>query len=148
ATFPFGQETTAPVIGAERFLVAARPNFHTTIADHRQLNAFAVYLAERLAEIVCRTAGPIEKNVNAHELFVRRLSVRSRCMRLLAFAVCARLQNLRCLAQARDDSFRKLLCSNLLLAHLLVTDVISMYTVFDRPQPRVVNTLGMLGQAD
>src|ERR1041384_5776202 len=105
----FRQETTAPVIGAECFRVAARPNFHAAIADHRQLDTFAIYFAERLAEIVCRTAGPIENNVDADEFFVRRLCVGSCCVRLLAFAVFTRLQNLWSLAQARDDSLRKLL---------------------------------------
>src|SRR6185503_14975497 len=117
AAVRFRQETTAPVIGAECFRVATRPNFHAAIADHSQLDAFAIYFAERLTEIVWRTAGPIEKNVDADEFFLRRLYVGSggSSVRLFAFAVFPRLQDLRHLAQARDNSLRKLFRSDLLL---------------------------------
>src|ERR1700752_1325406 len=63
------QETTTPVIGTEGFRVAAGPNLHATIANHREFDAVAINLADRIAEIVCRSARPVEKDVNADKLF-------------------------------------------------------------------------------
>src|SRR5215217_7780076 len=95
AAVRFRQKTTAPVIGAESFRMSARPNFHAAIANHCQFHALAVYFAERVAEIVCGTTGPIEKNIDANELFLSSLSIRSGDVRLLALAVLPSLQNLR-----------------------------------------------------
>src|SRR5688572_13042136 len=95
--------------------MTAGPNFHTAIADHRQLNALAVNLAERIAEIVSGTTGPIKKNVNADEFFLRRRGCAGRARRrLLAFAVLPRLQNLRRLTKPLNHGFGKLLRADFL----------------------------------
>src|SRR5215203_1712722 len=121
------QKTTAPVIGTERFAVTSRPHFHSAIADHRQLNTLATYVTQCIAEIVCRTAGPIKKNVNADEFFLRRLACARRTrQRLFTFAVLPRLQNLRSLTKTLDHSLSKLLRADLLFTHLFVVDVVGV----------------------
>src|ERR1700741_654328 len=95
--------------------MAAGPHLDPTIADHCQFDALAFYFAERIAQVVCGPARPIEKDVDADELFLRRrFRARSTCLRLIGFAVLPRLQNLRCLTQAFDYSFGKLLRPDLL----------------------------------
>src|SRR6185436_10463633 len=110
AAFRFRQEPATPVIGTKSFRVTAGPNLHATITDHREFHAFTIYFAERVAEVVCRSTRPVEKHVNADELFLRGrfLSCRPR-LRLIAFAVFPRFQNLRRLSEPFDNSLRKLL---------------------------------------
>src|SRR5262245_42990139 len=111
--------------------MAARPDFHATIADHRQLYTLAINFAQRIAEIVCGPSCPVEKHVNADELFLRNLCLtRSSGKRLVALLVFSGLQNFRRLAQARHDSLRKLLRAYLLSADTFIVDIVSMNTVF------------------
>src|SRR5689334_2152960 len=138
------QKTTAPVVRTKRFRVTAGPHLHTTITDHRELDAVAINYTERIAEIVCRTFGPIEKNIDANHLFVRRLlRSRSTRMRLITLAILPRLQDLWRLAQSLDDGIRKLLRPDFLLADFVVVNVVSVNAVFDRAQPRIVNAFRM-----
>src|ERR1041385_1017706 len=145
AAVRLGQKPTAPVVRTKRFRVTTRPHLHTTITDHREFYSVTVNSTERIAEIVCRTFGPIEKNVNADHLFVRRLfRTRGARMRLVALAILPRRQDLWRLAQPLDHGIRKLLCPNFLLADFVVVNVVGVNTVLDRAQPRIVNTFGMV----
>src|SRR5262249_19163134 len=121
AAFRFRQEAATPVIGTKRFRVTAGPNLNATITNHRQFHALSVYFAEGIAEIVCRPARPVEKHINADELFLRRLlRACGTRMRLVAFAVFPCFQNLRRLSESFDNSFRKLLRPDLLLTDFLI----------------------------
>src|SRR6266581_8528755 len=51
-SFVLGHETTAPMIRAESFRLAARPNLNAAIADHNQLQTIAGDLSERIAQVV------------------------------------------------------------------------------------------------
>src|SRR3569832_1528870 len=93
------QKTTAPVVRTKRFRVTTRPHLHTTITDHCELDAIASNFTEPISEVVRRALGPIEENIDANHLFVRRL-FRTRCtrVRLLTLAILTRLQDPRRLA--------------------------------------------------
>src|SRR5207249_8798858 len=51
-SFILRHEPTAPMIRAESFRLAARPNFNAAIADHNQLQTIAGDLSERIAQVV------------------------------------------------------------------------------------------------
>src|SRR6185503_2114175 len=133
ASVRFRQKTATPVIGTESFRVTARPNLHPSITDHREFDAVAVYFAKRIAEIVCRPACPVEKDINADELFLRSRFLASRPRkRFLALAVFPGFQNLRRLSQSLDNRLCKLLRPDLLFTDFLVVDVVSVNAVLDR----------------
>src|SRR5215475_11905193 len=121
----FRQEPAAPMIGTKRLRMTPWPNLHASITNHRESYAVAVYFTERVAELTCRSARPIEKHVIADQLFLRRLLHAGRtCQRLIAFAVFPRFQNLRRLPESFNNSLCKLLRPNLLLTDFLVVDVV------------------------
>src|SRR3954447_9325087 len=140
AAVRLSQKPAAPVVRTKRFLVTTGPNLHTTITDHREFDAFTVNFTQRVAEIVGRSFGPIEKNIDANHLFMRRrFRAGGTRMRLFTLAILTRLQDLRRLAQTLDDGIRKLLRPNFLLTDFVVVDVVGVNAVLDRAQPRIVN---------
>src|SRR5688572_20175714 len=96
--------------------MAAGPNFHTAITDHRQLDALAIHFAQRVAEIIRRPARPVETHVNADQLFLLRRSLLHSRKTFIALLVLSCFQDLRRLAQSLDYGLRKLLRADLLLA--------------------------------
>src|SRR5205085_2358181 len=58
------------------------------------------------------------------------------------------LQLLRPLSDARDNGLGELARADLLAAHALLVDVVSVYAVLHRPQPGVVRALGNVCLSD
>jgi len=135
-------EAATPMIGAERFGLAAGPNLHAPIANHRQLEIVRRHISQRLAQVVRRAFHPIQEHINAYQLL---LGVRAffedrlfgKHSLAVIFVICDRVQRVRFLTETLDNGLTKFFSADFLLAYFIVVDVIRVDAVFDSAQPRV-----------